>query len=97
MGRIAGPALAPDVLVKPAVAVGNNIETRNLLFAQINGKRIDVLFAKAADDHRIEKRLYSKVFCVPTGTRQRTGDCGRKYLVEAGFEHNLPGLSNWAV
>ena len=66
MGRIAGPALAADVLVEPAVAVGDDIETRDLLLAQINGERVDVLFPEAAGDHRIEKRLDAEVFGVPT-------------------------------
>ena len=37
MGRVAGPALAPDILVEPAVAVRDDVEPGNLLFAQING------------------------------------------------------------
>ncbi len=52
--RISGPALAANVVVEPAVAVGHDVEAGKLLIAQIAGERVLVLLAEAAADHGFE-------------------------------------------
>ncbi len=46
--RIGGPALAADVVVEAAIAVGDDIEAGEFLIAQIAGQRVFVLLAEAA-------------------------------------------------
>src|SRR6185503_6896843 len=90
MRRIASPALSANILIEPAIAIGNDVETGDLLLAQVSGERIHVLFPETASNHCIQKRPRAKVFCVPTGTRQRTGYRCRKNLVETRFVHDAP-------
>ena len=44
--RIARPALAADVLIEPAVAVGDDVETGDFLFPEVDRQRVDVLLAE---------------------------------------------------
>ncbi len=81
VGRIGGPALAADVVVEAAVAVGDDIEAGKLLIAQIAGQRVFVLLAKAAADHRFEKMTGAEIFRVPGRPRQRAGDGRRQFDV----------------
>jgi len=54
--RIARPALTPNVLSEPRIAVGKNVQTRDLLLVQIHRQRILVLLAKLRLDHRLDER-----------------------------------------
>ena len=54
--RIARPALAADVLIEPAIAVGHDVEPGHFLLAQIDRQRVDILLAEPRDHHRIEER-----------------------------------------
>ena len=55
VGRVAGPALAADVLVEATVTVGDDVEPRHLLLPQVGGQGIHVLFTEARRHHRIEE------------------------------------------
>jgi hypothetical protein len=67
---ITGPALTTDVLIEAAITVGNDIQSGQFLFFQINGKRIRVLLAKPRVYHRIEKGTISEVLGIPAGSGQ---------------------------
>ena len=62
--RIAGPALAADVVVEAAVAVGEDVEAGDLLLAQVDRERVDVLLAVARIDHRVQERCAMPRFSV---------------------------------
>ena len=68
--RIGSPALAADVVVESAVAVGDDVEAGEFLIAQIAGERILVLLAKAAAHHRLEKMPGAEILRVPARPRQ---------------------------
>ena len=55
MRWIARPALAAHILIEPAIAVGDDVEAGDFLFAQIDRQRVDVLLPEPADDHRIQE------------------------------------------
>ena len=59
--RIGGPALAANVVVEAAVAVGDDVEAGKLLVAQIAGQRIFILLAEAAADHRLQKMTGAEI------------------------------------
>ena len=87
VGRIAGPALAADVVVEAAVAVGDDVEAGELLVAQIAGQRVLVLLAEAPRHHRLEEMPRAEIFGVPARPRQRAGDGGRQNDVLGGAIH----------
>jgi hypothetical protein len=55
--RITLPAHAADLLVEVRVAVGDDIETRGLLNAQVDRNRVLVLLAVAQVHHSFKKAL----------------------------------------
>src|SRR5690349_20530288 len=79
--RIGGPALAADIVVEAAIAVGENVEPSEFLVAQIAGERVFILLAKAAADHGFEKVAGAEIFGVPARPRQRASDSGRQFNV----------------
>ena len=87
VGRIGGPALAADVVIEAAVAVGDDVETGEFLVAQIAGQRVLVLLAKAPRHHRLEEMPRAEIFRVPARPRQRAGDGGRQHDVLGGAVH----------
>src|SRR5664279_6408698 len=87
VGRIGGPALAADVVIEPAVAVGDDVETGEFLVAQIASQRIFVLLAKAPRHHRLEEMPRAEIFRVPARPWQRAGDGGRQNDVLGGAVH----------
>ena len=91
--RVGGPALAADIVVEAAVAVGQDVEAGELLVAQIAGQRVLVLLAEAARHHGLEEMAVAEVFRVPARPRQRAGDRGRQHDVFGGAKHSrrLPG------
>ena len=54
--RVAGPALAADVLVEAAVAVGDDVQPGHFLLAQVDRQRVHVLLAEPRRDHRVQER-----------------------------------------
>src|SRR5262249_61794075 len=100
---VSGPALAADVVVEAAIAVGENVEPGQLLVAQITSQRIFILLAKAAAHHRFKKVARAEIFGVPARPRQRTGDRRRQRDVFGGPIHCSPSpasavllASDWA-
>src|SRR4051794_41955562 len=87
--RIARPALPADVGIEAAVAVGDDVETRNLLLAQIGAERIDILLAIARADHRLEKCTRTEVLGVPAWPRQRADDGGGQHQARARALHGV--------
>ena len=90
VGRIGGPALAADVVVEAAVAVGDDVEAGQFLVAQIAGQRVLVLLAEAPRHHRLEEMPGAEIFRVPARPRQRAGDGGRQNDVLGGAVHGSP-------
>src|SRR5689334_1367109 len=88
--RVAGPALAANVVIKSAIAVGDDVETGEFLVTQIAGQRVLVLLAEAAADHGFEKMPGAEIFRVPARPRQRTGDRRRQHNVFSGTKHLIP-------
>src|SRR6185295_16934709 len=86
--RIAGPALAADVLIEPAIAVGDDVEAGNFLLGQVYRKRIDVLFAESRGDHGIEEGPDSQILRIPTRTGQGSDHGRRQYLPRCRFKHS---------
>ena len=85
--RIVGPALAADVVIEAAVAVGDDIEAGDFLLVQIDGDRVDVLLAELVVHHRVEKAAHAEILRVPARPRQRAGDGGRQHDVFGGAKH----------
>ena len=85
--RIAGPALAADVVVEAAVAVGDDVEAGELLVADEAGQRVLVLLAEAPRHHRLEEMPGAEIFGVPARPRQRAGDRRRQNDVLGGAVH----------
>ena len=92
--RIARPALAADVLVEPAVAVGDDVQPRHFLFPQIHRQRVDILLAEPRDHHRVEERPVPQVFRIPARPRQRARDRRRQNLSRSRFQHVVCSLVN---
>ena len=88
--RIAGPALAADVVVEAAVAVGDDVEAGELLVADEAGQRVLVLLAEAPRHHRLEEMPGAEIFGVPARPRQRAGDRRRQNDVLGGAIHGSP-------
>src|SRR5579883_2266388 len=81
IGRVRGPALTANIVIEAAIAVGADIEPRQLLIAQIAGQCVLVLLAEAAADHGFEEMTRAKIFRVPARPRQRAGDGGWQHDV----------------
>lgn len=71
---ITGPGLAADILIEPAIAVGEDVETCDLLIFQITRQRIDILFTKFVVRHGVDERTRTQVLRIPARTRQGTDD-----------------------
>ena len=54
--RIPRPALPTNVLIEPAVAVGQDVQPRQLLLRQIHRQRIHVLLPEPSRHHRFQER-----------------------------------------
>jgi hypothetical protein len=59
--RVAGPALAADVRVEPAVAVGHDVEPGHFLLLQIHRQGVHVLLAEPRQHHRVQERARAQV------------------------------------
>jgi hypothetical protein len=85
--RIRRPALAADVVVEAAVAIGKDIQPRKFLIAQIARQCVFVLLAKTAAHHRLEKMARAEILHVPAWPRQRSGDGRRQSDIFGGPVH----------
>src|SRR5262249_41192318 len=88
--RILEPAHAADVVVEARVAVGDDVEARALLVADVRSDRVRVLLAVTRVRERVTKRACAEVRGVPLGARQRAGDRGRQRETLRRLVHRLP-------
>jgi hypothetical protein len=85
--RVGKPVVAGDVRVEAAIAVGDDVESRGFLVAQVRRDGIQVLLAIRAVDHGFPERSPAEIFGVPRRARQRTGDGRGKGYACGGFVH----------
>ena len=71
--------MAADVGVEAAIAVSDDVESRDFLVAQICRDRIQILLAVVAVHHRLTEAAPAEIFRVPQRPGQRADDGGREY------------------
>jgi hypothetical protein len=68
--RIREPVVARHIGIEAAVAVGDDIEARDLLVAQVARDRVQVLLAVRALDHGLAEVAAAQILRIPGRTRQ---------------------------